>query len=122
MCALRMKADGTMERVLGRWGKPYCLSFSRISSWLCAPCLWALYPISPLLTAYPQGGMGRGEPGQAMSLPVASQGQTGRAAPAPRPTAMEGCIDTWEAGNPWGWPISQLQVPFISFLAFNKCC
>ena len=93
------------------------------------PCLWALYPISPLLTTYPQGGTGRGqyrdkhrcgEPGQAMSLPVVSQGPTSSASPAPCPTAMECCTNTWEAGNPWGWPVSQWQVPLISFLMFNR--
>ena len=130
MCALQMKGDGTMEHVLGGWGKTcYCLSFSGISSWLCAPCLWALYPISPLLTTYPQGGTGReqyrdkhrcGEPGQAMSLPVVSQGPTSSASPAPCPTAMECCTNTWEAGNPWGWPVSKRQVPLISFLTFNR--
>lgn len=61
-----------------------------------------------------------GEPGQAMSLPVVSQGQPSSASPAPCPTAMECCTDTWEAGNPWGWPVSQWQVPLISFLTFNK--
>ena len=55
-----------------------------------------------------------------MSLPVVSQGQRSSVSPAPCPTAMECCIDAWGAGNPCGWPLSQLQVPLISFLTFNK--
>lgn len=124
---LQMKADGTMEHMLGGGRRPATASFSRIILHMCLAL--GTLPISPLLTMYPQvawEGAVQGQacrwggPGQAMSLPVVSQGQRSSCSPAPCPHCHgECCIDAWGSWCPAGG-LSQLQVPLISFLTFNK--